>query len=420
MDVRLPNLGEGADSGVVVNLLVKEGETIAKDQPLLELENEKAVATIPSPTGGTVVRIFVKPGDKVSVGQRLLAVGGEAPAAAPPPAAPTPAPAPAAPPSSPEPPAPAPDLPPLPGGSPAASPSLRALAQELGLDLAKVAGTARGGRIVMADLRAYIQRLERLAAQAGAASKATPAKAPAEVIDFSKWGPVTIKPLSSLRQVISRRMAESWNTVPRVTQLDSADVSELLTWRKQHAPAFEEKGVRLTLTVLLIKLLTAVLRRHPLFNSSLDATGENLVLKAYCHLGIAVDTEAGLIVPVLRDADKKTLAEIGRELEALALKARERKLSPDDLRGGSFTLSNQGGIGGGHFTPIVNPPQVAILGLGRSRLQPVWREGGVQPRAVLPLALSYDHRVIDGGEAARFIVELVASLEQVNEPALLA
>jgi len=221
--------------------------------------------------------------------------------------------------------------------------------------------------------------------------------------------------LSPLRQVISRRLLDNYLSIPHVTQFDEADVTRLMELRKQYAPAYEQRGVRLTLTGFLVKALVATLRKHPAFNASLDHTGENLVLKSYYHLGIAVDTEAGLIVPALRDADKKSLLEISRELEELARKARERKVTADELRGGTFTLSNQGGIGGAHFTPIINKPEVAVLGVGRGAVKPVWKDGKFEPRTLLPLALSYDHRVIDGGAAARFIVDLVQACESFDE-----
>lgn len=426
MDVKLPKLGEGAESGVVVSVFVKPGDTIAKDQPILELENEKAVASIPAPAGGTVSAVFVKPGDKVSVGQKLISLDGDAGAAGPAPAAakaaPGSAPAPKAPAQAPPPgpeeeeaPAPEPgEEPPAGGPPPVASPTIRRLAKDLGIDLSRIRGSERGGRIVMADLRAYIQRLQRLAAQAAAATGRPPRTAP-EPRDYAKWGPVTIKPLSPLRQTIARRLSESWETVPRVTQFDEADLTRLNELRQAWQAAYAERGVKLTVTPLLLKALTGVLQKHPVFNTSLDDTGENLVFKSYISLGLAVDTEAGLMVPVLRDADKKSVLELAREVEELARKARERKLTADDMKGGTFTVSNQGGLGGAHFTPIINLPEVAILGVGRAVVKPVWRDGQVTGRPLVPLALSYDHRVIDGGSAARFITDLVRALEQFEE-----
>jgi len=300
---------------------------------------------------------------------------------------------------------------------PAAAPSIRKLARDLGIDLAKVRGSARGGRIVLEDVRAYIQRLQRLAAEPRTASAAgTPAPKPAvEQIDFSKWGPVTRKALSPLRQVIARRMVENWNAIPHVTQFDQVDITVLNQLRKKFASAYEQKGVRLTLTGFALKAVVATLKKHPAFNSSLDEAAQELVHKDYYHIGVAVDTEAGLIVPVIRDVDKKSLLDLSRELEELAKKARDRKVSAEELKGGTFTISNQGGIGGAHFTPIVNKPEVAILGLGRGALKPVVRNEKIEPRLMMPIGLSYDHRVIDGGTAARFTVDLLQVFENFGE-----
>ena len=423
MDVKLPPLGEGADSGTVVNLFVKEGDQIAKDQPILELENEKAVATIPSTAAGTIAKIFVKAGDKLSVGQKILSVDGAAGAA---PAAAKPAdeaPKPKAKAAAPQP-EPEPEEEEVSAETSesiaksnaeiAASPAIRKLARDLGIDLARVRGSARGGRVTIEDVRAYIQRLQKLASQPKAAGGA-PAKPAAESIDFSKWGSVTKKPLSPLRQVIARRMTENWNAIPHVTQFDDADITPLLEIRKKYLAAYEKKGARLTVTTFILKAVADTLKKHPYINSSLDEVTQEIILKDYVHLGIAVDTEAGLIVPVLRDADKKDLVQLSKDLEELAKKARDRKVSGEDLKGGSFTISNQGGIGGGHFTPIVNKPEVAILGLGKGATKPVVRENKIEPRSILPVALSYDHRVIDGGVAARFIVDLVKAIETFDE-----
>jgi len=426
MDLKLPKLGEGADSGTVVTVFVKVGDSIAVDQPVIEIENEKAVATIPAAAAGNVTQIFVKPGDKISVGQRILSFSGSgvaAPAKTPAPAKPvrvseepiqTPSPA-----QQPE------HLPTVeqtegerPVADPAAAPSIRKMARELGIDLTKVRGSARGGRIVLEDVRNYIQNLQRLAAQSRTAPG--PAGAPAvakavEQIDFSKWGPVDKKPVSPLRQVIARRMLENWNAIPHVTQFDDADITELNALRKKYAPAYEAKGARLTLTGFALKAVVEALKNHPIFNSSLDEVSQEIVFKNYYHIGVAVDTDAGLIVPVIRDVDKKSVLELSRELEELAKKARERKVTADELKGGTFTISNQGGIGGAHFTPIVNKPEVAILGLGRGAMKAVVRDNAVQPRLLMPIGISYDHRVIDGGTAARFAVDLVKAFENFKE-----
>jgi pyruvate dehydrogenase E2 component (dihydrolipoamide acetyltransferase) len=428
MDLKLPHLGEGADSGTVVNLFVKEGDKVAKDQPILELENEKAVATIPSTAAGTVTQIFVKPGEKLRVGQRILSLGEGGAAGTLTAAKPEPAPvrsreriiqtpSPEQMPVALEEGVTESDFEAKAGTAPAAAPSIRKLARDLGIDLTRVRGSARGGRIMMEDVRAYIQKLQRLSA---APKTATPATAPApkpapEQVDFSKWGPISRAPLSPLRAVIARRMAESWITTPRVTQFDEADITALMALRKKYAAAYEQKGARLTLTSFALKVVAATLKQHPIFNASLDEVAQEIVFKQYCHLAIAVDTEAGLIVPVIRDADKKNLMELSLELEDLGKKARERKVSAEELKGGTFTISNQGGIGSGQFTPIVNKPQVAILGLGRGALKAVVRDNKIEPRLMLPMGLSYDHRVIDGGTAARFTVELVQGLENFKE-----
>jgi pyruvate dehydrogenase E2 component (dihydrolipoamide acetyltransferase) len=428
MDLKLPHLGEGADSGTVVNLFVKEGDAVTKDQPILELENEKAVATIPSIAAGTITQIFVKLGDKIRVGQRILSLGESAAAAAPSAVKAEPAPvrsrekliqtpSPQQVAGAPEEEFLEPSSETKPGAVPAAAPSIRKVARELGLDLTRVRGSARGGRIVLEDVRAYIQKLQRLAAVPRVAAPAgalAPRSAP-EQIDFSKWGPISKAPLSPLREVIARRMAESWTTIPRVTQFDEADITALMALRKKYAAAYEQQGARLTLTSFVLKVVVAVLQNYPIFNVSLDEVAQEIVFKQYYHIGIAVDTEAGLIVPVIRDADKKNVLELSRELEELAGKARERKVSVEELKGGTFTISNQGGIGGGPFTPIVNKPQVAILGLGRGAMKAVVHNSKIEPRLMLPIGLSYDHRVIDGAAAARFTVDLVQGFENFKE-----
>jgi pyruvate dehydrogenase E2 component (dihydrolipoyllysine-residue acetyltransferase) len=430
MDLKLPKLGEGADSGVVVSVLVKEGDTVANGQAVIELENEKAVAAIPATAAGVVASLHVKAGDKLSVGQRILTLSGDTGGAAPAPASAKPAAKPAAKRPTPEPEleteaddeASADEESSTPAVAVAASPSLRRIARELGIDLGKVRGSGSGGRVEMGDVRAYLKRLQSTATKAKAApansTAATPTKPAAEPIDFSKWGPVTKKSITPLRQVIARRMAENWNAIPHVTQFDDADFTKLNELRKKYAAAYEAKGSKLTLTPLILKAVAGTLKQHPIFNSSLDEVANEIVLKEYIHLGIAVDTEAGLIVPVIRDVDKMSVLDLAKELEALAQKARDRKVSGDELKGGTFTISNQGAIGGAHFTPIVNKPEVAILGLGRGALKPVVRDGKVEARMMTPLGLSYDHRVIDGGSAARFIVDLVSAMQDFSEDAV--
>ena len=448
MDVRLPRLGEGADSGVIATVFVKEGDQIQKDQPVLEIESEKAVATIPAPAGGTVTKVLVKEGDEIRVGSLILVLsenGAGAAAAVAAPAVAAPAPPRAIDASvgddaKEEPVVDAPAAPAAPpparvsagpsgfpivhaaGAPPPASPSLRKIARELGIDLYRVAGSERGGRIVMSDLRAYVQKIQRsaLEVRSPAVSPAPPAvlqvpkPAPAS-IDFSQWGPVTKQKISTLRRSISRKMVESWTTVPHITQFDEVDVTELLALRKTYAPKYEAKKAHLTLTAFAIHAVVAALQKHPSFNASIDEAAGEIVFKDYFNIGIAVDTEQGLIVPVLRKADTKSVFQLSVELNEIAEKTRARKISLEQMQGGTFTISNQGGIGSGHFTPIVNTPEVAILGMGRSVLKPVVREGKVVQRTMMPLVLSYDHRVNDGANAARFVVDLVKEFENIKE-----
>lgn len=428
MDVKLPNLGEGADSGTIVSILVKEGDQIQKDQTILELENEKAVAPIPSPQGGRIEKIHVKEGDKINVGQNILSLSsgdgeaaGEEESAEEKPKAKKKAskrrePEPEEqeeeeeeeeeePEESTE----------TVSTEVAAAPSIRKIARDIGLDLHRIKGSARGGRIVLEDIRRYIQRLQKLASQkskSAAEGRSTPAP---QQIDFSQWGEIAKKPMSQLRQVISRRMSENWNAVPHVTQFDDADITSVMELRKKHQKAYEEKGAHLTLTPFVLKAVVDTLKKHPVFNSSLDEVAQEIVYKEYFHVGIAVDTDAGLLVPVIRDVDKKSMFDLSKELEQLAAKARDRKISAEEMKGGTFTISNQGGIGGAHFTPIVNKPEVAILGLGRGSKKPVVAKDKIEPRLLLPLGLSYDHRVIDGGTAARFITDLVQILQNFPE-----
>ena len=426
MDIKLPRLGEGAESGTVVSIFVKPGDQVKEGQTILELENEKAVAPIPASASGRVAKLYVKEGDKISAGQSILALSDDG--AAIPAAAPASAPlaarlgTPSAPVSQPQ--RPAAEVPsvavlgePVANGSVAASPTVRKLAHDLGIDLTRVRGSERGGRIVLEDLRAYIQQLQQLALQPKAASAptASTAKPGAEKIDFAKWGPVTRQPLTSLRKIIAQRMHESWASVARVTQFDEADITNIVALRKKYVAKYEKKGGHLTLTPFLMKAVVEVLKKYPTFNCSLDEAREEIVFKKYYHIGIAVDTEQGLLVPVIRDVDKKSLLQLSKELAEVAERARKRKVAADDLKGGTFTISNQGGIGGSFFTPIVNKPEVAILGVGRGVLKPVVRGAKIEKRMLLPLGLSYDHRVIDGGTAARFTVEVVQALEQFKE-----
>jgi pyruvate dehydrogenase E2 component (dihydrolipoamide acetyltransferase) len=429
VEIRLPKLGEGADSGTVVQVLVKEGDRVEKDEPIIELENEKAIASIPAPQGGTVERIHVSEGQEIAVGDLILSLSTgpekkeeaprkkereakkepeheeeeeeeeeEAPAKA----------------EEEEAPAEAEEAAPAvakPGVPPPAAPSVRKIAHDLGIDLRRVRGSERGGRIVMHDLRDYIEQLQKIAFK----EKRAPAREVAPAMDFEQWGPVRRETMSGMRKAVSRKMTQSWISVPHVTQFDEADVTELLALKEKYDAAYEEKGSRLTLTSFVLKALVPVLRERPVFNASLDPDAGQIIYKDYIHIGVAVDSEHGLVVPVIRDVDKKSMFDLSKELELLGAKARDRKLSADAMRGGSFTVSNQGGIGGGHFTPIINVPEVAILGVGRGAKKPVVRDKTIEPRVALPLALGYDHRVIDGASAARFICALVKVLENFSE-----
>lgn len=428
MDLKLPFLGEGVDAGTVVALLVKEGEDIAKDQGVIELETGKAVAAVPASVPGKVTRILVAVGDKVSVGQPIVSIaeatGAAAPATAPvrpgaaaprPAARPAPVPQPQEPEVEPEiPEEPAEDTGAFP---PPAAPAVRRIARELGISLRKIRGSERGGRIVMQDLRNYVARLEKLAAAASRKPAAAPAPSapPPQRIDFSQWGPVTFKPISPLRKVIAQRMIESTRGTARVTQFEEADITELMDLRKKYADTYDKKGARLTITSFALKVVADALKRNPMFNASIDEVTDEIVMKEYYHIGLAVDTEQGLVVPVIRNVDKKDLVALSKDVNDFAAKTRERRLGLDEVQGGTFTISNQGGIGGGHFTPIVNKPEVAILGMGRGALKAVVRNGKIEARFMLPLALSYDHRLIDGGAAVRFMTELVQGFEKFPE-----
>jgi len=302
------------------------------------------------------------------------------------------------------------------GAPPPAPPAIRKIARELDIDLSRVRGSEAGGRISMADLRAHLQRLQQIAFQGAPATTASqPAAVPSEAVDFSKWGPIRREKMSPLRRTVSRRMVESWTTIPKINQFADADISALLALRKKHAANYEKKGAHLTLTSFLLFVLGRVLKKYPRANSSIDEASLEIVYKDYFHIGVAVDTEGGLIVPTVRDVDKKNLLQLSMELHALTEKTRQRKVSVEDLQGGTFTISNQGSIGGSYFTPIIYAPQVAILGVGQGQPKPVALDGKIAVRTLLPLCLAYDHRVLDGADALRFLKEIIAGLESFNE-----
>lgn len=417
MDVTLPKLAEGADSGAVVNILVAEGDDVELDQTLLELENEKAVAPIPSTGAGRVARIHVEVGQVVSVGQVLVtidaagidAAGAGEPQASAPPAEPAAADGAGA---------PAPREPHFhrseSGAPPPASPTVRKVARELGIDLHRVKGSQRGGRIVMADVRSYVQGLQALAREPTAPAPGAPAPV-SPTPDPGKWGPSRREKMSPLRRTIAQRMTDSWTTIPHVTQFDDADITDLMEIRKRYGAAYEKSGARLTLTSFAIRAVVSALDKYPAFKTGIDYRALEIVTRDYVHVGVAVDTEAGLLAPVIRDVDRKSLLDLSRELDELAERTRRRKLTAEEMQGAAFTISNLGSIGGSYFTPIVNGPQVAVLGMGRGVHRPLVRDRKVVPRLVLPLALSYDHRVIDGADGARFLREVVRCLEDFPE-----
>ena len=411
--VTVPNIGD-FDAVPVIEILVADGDTVNVDQPLLVLESDKATMEVPSPGAGTIAGLKLKVGDKVSEGDVVCQLQGGATAAAPTPApAPAPSPAPAATPAAP----PAPRPAPAPAAAPVqdqrafyAGPATRKFARQLGVDLAQVQGSGPRGRIVVEDVQGYVkQRLSGASAAAPVAGGSGIPPIPAQ--DFSQFGEIDTQPLARIRKLSAAHLSRSWLNVPHVTQHDDADITELEAFRKQ---ASSETGVKLTLLAFLIKAVGEGLKTYPEFNSSLAPDGESLILKRYCHIGFAADTPNGLVVPVVQDVWDKSLSEIASDCARLAKTARDGKLKPGDMRGGCFSISSLGGIGGGYFTPIVNAPEVAILGVSRSLMKPVWDGQAFQPRLMVPLSLSYDHRVIDGAAAARFIVRLGELLADVR------
>jgi len=461
-EFKLPELGENVEKGDVTRVLVAVGDLVKVDQSVVELETDKATIEVPSTIGGRVAEVKVKAGDKVKVGQAILVIdeaasgataGAPAPSptaqAAPKPAtaaarqeaAPRPAPAPARP--EPEPsrhdvvdintarsaaarpsePKPAParvDVPASGGGSAAAArsiapapagaavpaaPSVRRFARELGLDIADVAGTGPGGRVGPEDVKEYVKSTLTSSAAGGAGVRRAP------LPDFSKWGDIDVRPMSNIRRKTAEQLSLAWQA-PHVTQHDRADITALEEFRHAYGPRLEKAGAKLTVTAIVIKVCAAAIARYPQFASSVDMANSAIVFKKYCHIGVAVDTPNGLLVPVIRDADRKSITDIAIELASLSQKARDKKLSLDEMSGGVFSITNLGGIGGTSFTPIVNQPEVAILGLSRTATEPVWKDTAFVPRQMLPLSLSYDHRAIDGADAARFLRFVADGLEQ--------
>lgn len=414
----LPELGESIESGDVVQVLVAVGEQIAVEQSVLEIETDKAVVEVPSPVNGLVTAVHVAAGDKAAVGQLIVTLetdGATATNDTPPPTAPPAAAEPerAAPPAPVESPAAATERPPAPTaretrlGAPAA-PSVRRLAREIGVNIHEVPGSGPGGRVSAEDVKRYART--RPSDQSGAA----PAAAPAVVSlpDVSRWGEVERRPMSNVRRLTADQMARTWATVPQVTQYDQADITELEQLRQQYAPKAAATGGKLTLTVIALKVVATALKRFPQFNASVDMATHEVIYKQYVHVGVAVDTDRGLLVPVIRDVDSKNIITLAVELSELAERARSRKTSLEEMQGGTFTITNLGGIGGTGFSPILNAPEVAILGMARSRMEPVYTDGQFVPRLMLPLSLSYDHRLVDGADGARFLRWVVEALSQ--------
>ena len=457
----LPNLGDGVAQGDVLKVLVKAGDAVAVDQPVLELETDKATIEVPSDVAGKVTEVRVKAGDKVKPGQAVLVLDNGAGAAPEAPkqganqeaprqeapkqeapkqeatkqetkqqpqepqerqepqeprprasvtniAAARPAPqAPAAPPA----PAPASQLTAAP-----AAPSVRRLAREIGVDVTQVPGTGPGGRITQDDVKEFAKRVMHSIGgngQAAAASGAPVARAVTgpSLPDFSKWGEVERKAMTGIRRKTAEHLSHAWNTIPHVTQFDKADITALEQVRKKYRAEVEKAGGNLTVTAIAAKVIASALKVFPQFNASVDTAGETIVYKKYIHVGIAVDTENGLLVPVIRNVDQKNLIQLSVEIHQLAEKAKARKLTLDEMSGGSMSISNLGGIGGTLFTPIVNWPEVAILGISRGAFEPVWNGTTFEPRQMLPLSLSYDHRLIDGADAIRFLRWVAEALE---------
>lgn len=430
-EFKLPDLGEGIHEAQVVNVMIQEGDTVTEDQEVMEVETDKAAVELPVPFSGTVTKLHVKTGDTITVGQVLLSVddgtatsesesdsgalSGDAP--------PEP---PAAPPPTEE------DVPEYGPGPVPAAPAVRRLARELGIDLRRVRGTGPGGRIVREDVDRH-----RLAESAGPSVSAQPSgvaepepapapSAPAApaagdapqtaarqepLPDFSQWGPVRREKIPQIRKTIARQMARAWAQIPHVTHGDEVDVTDLEVFRREQGKVFAKQGAKLSLTAFILKATAGVLKDFPQFNATFDEAASEIIYKDYVHLGVAVDTPRGLMVPVLRDVDRKGLVAISKELKEIADRAREFKIDVSEFRGGTFTVTNVGALGGTFSTPMINYPEVAVLGMGKLHEKPVVRDGEIVVRKILPLFVSFDHRVIDGADGARFVQAIAMFLE---------
>jgi pyruvate dehydrogenase E2 component (dihydrolipoamide acetyltransferase) len=446
-EFKLPELGENISQGDLVRLMIAPGTRVSEGQPVMELETDKAVVEVPSSVSGVVKEVKVKEGEKIKVGQVIFTLDGGAPAQ-PEPAQTRNAPVEhssgqhgarlafqaairaegkteeqALPPDQPQQATPAFSMPvqlgkvagtenrqPIP-----AAPRVRRLAREVGVDIYEVKGSGPGGRISDDDVKAHAKALLSVAATAVQVPRAGHFAAP-QLPDFTRWGKVERVSMRGVRRKTAEHLAEAWNTIPHVTQHDRADITELEQLRARFAPKAEEAGGKMTVTAIALKVCAAALKVFPQFNASIDIEKEEIVYKQYINIGVAADTDRGLLVPVIRDVDKKNIVELAVELSQLSKKARDKKITPEEMQGGTFTITNLGGIGGVGFTPIINLPEVAILGLSRSRMEPEWIEGKdggkFEPRLILPLSLSYDHRLIDGADAARFLRWIAEAFEQ--------
>ncbi|MDZ7705262.1 MAG: dihydrolipoyllysine-residue acetyltransferase [Trueperaceae bacterium] len=439
-EFKLPEVGEGIEAGTVVSILVSVGDKIEEDQPVLELETDKAVVEVPSSVSGVVQTINVKENEEATVGQVILTVdeAGAAPAKDETPAKEE---APAQEAKAEEKPAEQPAERPAPTQADTAeqaqrvpgayegpvdskkpvpaAPSVRRLAREMGVDIRDISGSGLLGRISAQDVKRYAETGQVAPSAPAAPAQAAPQTPQVTLPDFSKFGEVRREPMSGIRKATVRAMATAWATVPMVTNVDKADITEFEALRKKYKPRAEAAGAKLTPTAMLLKVVAGALRKFPDFNASIDVENNEVIYKDYVNVGVAVDTERGLLVPVIRNADRKGIIQLAVDLGEMAQKARDRKLSPDDMQGGNFSISNLGGIGGTNFTPIVNPPDVAILGVSKGEMEPVWDKdaGEFKPRMRMPLSLTYDHRLIDGANAARFLRYLC---EAIEDPFLMA
>ena len=420
VEVKVPDIGD-FDDVEIIEILVAVGDAVAEEDSLITVETDKATMEIPSSHSGTVKEVKVKLGDTISKGGLVVVLesSGAAPAAssetakeeAPAPAAEAaseraaakeaPKPAPAAIPAIESKPSPTANINPVSFKSAHASPAVRKFARDLGVNLTEVSGTGRNSRIVKEDVQSFVKQVMKTGgSSAGGTALGVE---PMPEIDFSKWGEVETQPLSKINKLTGKFLHRNWVTIPHVTQFDEADITSLEAFRKQLNKEHEKEGVKFTMLSFIMKAVAVGMKKYPRFNSSLDPSGENLIMKNYFNIGVAVDTPDGLVVPVVRDVDKKSLVDISKELREISIKARDKKLKPSDMQGGCMSISSLGGIGGTKFTPIVNAPEVAILGVSKAEIKPVWNGSDFEPKLMCPLSLSYDHRVIDGADGARFV-----------------